>query len=206
MKNLPTSVLTEKAKSEIRSFKLLKLDTYYFTDCDQSIQYSGDTYSPRPIILEGFSASGEMPLEGGTIKIGDVDLTIASLVLNNSLKDKDVVIYETYFDSSMNIVGTELVFEGRVEGQELPDEYWAVLKVSPYRYSMNITIPRRYIIRLCGWTFKSSDCGYSGSETDCSKTWERCGVLGNRARFGGFPFLPKKGTRIMWNDKEWVVK
>lgn len=41
--------------------------------------------------------------------------------------------------------------------------------------------------------FKGSKCGYAGGETDCDRTWEECGDLGNRSRFGGFPAIGGTG-------------
>jgi len=52
----------------------------------------------------------------------------------------------------------------------------------------------RYLKGHCRYKeFKGSLCGYSGSETDCNRTFERCRELGNQARFGGFPGIGKIG-------------
>ena len=56
---------------------------------------------------------------------------------------------------------------------------------------MDINLPgRRFGRTYCSWKFKSLECGYSGTETKCSKTLDSCHGLGNRARFGGFPSIP----------------
>lgn len=38
--------------------------------------------------------------------------------------------------------------------------------------------------------FKGPRCGYTGEETECNRTWQRCKELGNQKRFGGFPSIP----------------
>jgi len=41
--------------------------------------------------------------------------------------------------------------------------------------------------------FKGSHCGYSGSETECDRTFARCKELENQMRFGGFPGVGQTG-------------
>ncbi len=56
---------------------------------------------------------------------------------------------------------------------------------------LNVKIPcRDYIRNHCEWKFKSTQCGYSGGESECDKTLQRCRVLGNYSRYGGFPSIP----------------
>lgn len=43
--------------------------------------------------------------------------------------------------------------------------------------------------------FKGTYCQYSGSETDCDRTFEDCRSKGNESRFGGFPGI---GVRSYW--------
>ena len=48
--------------------------------------------------------------------------------------------------------------------------------------------PDRFLKGHCRYQeFGGSLCGYSGNETECSRTFERCRELGNQKRFGGFP-------------------
>lgn len=42
---------------------------------------------------------------------------------------------------------------------------------------------------MCPHRFKGHRCKYSGAETDCDKTIQRCAELGNTVNHGGFPFL-----------------
>ncbi len=198
MKLLSQQLRAEKAKAEVISFYLVKLDTYCYTDCDVSIMYNGDTYMPLPLQLQDFQSSADMALEGGNIRLGNVDLVVSSLILNNLLKNKNVTIYEAFFDSNNTIIDVDTIFVGRIEGQTIDDEYWATIYVSAYRYNQKTYIPNRRINRTCGWMFKDADCNYSGSETWCSKTWQRCVELNNNARFGGFRFIPVRGTKFTW--------
>jgi len=54
--------------------------------------------------------------------------------------------------------------------------------------------PHRFIKSHCRYQeFKDSLCGYSGTETECSRTFERCRELNNQSRFGGFPGVGSLG-------------
>jgi len=59
----------------------------------------------------------------------------------------------------------------------------------------NYRSPRdRYLKGHCRYEeFKGTLCGYSGTETECNRTWERCKELGNQERFGGFPGVGRIG-------------
>ena len=65
---------------------------------------------------------------------------------------------------------------------------------------LNVIIPgRSYIKSHCQCLFASpviralglgTECGYTGSETECNRTRSRCRALGNQVRFGAFPSTP----------------
>lgn len=55
----------------------------------------------------------------------------------------------------------------------------------------------RYLKNQCRYKdFKGSQCGYTGSETECSRTFTRCKELENEARFGGFPGVGQLGMQV----------
>jgi phage-related protein len=58
-----------------------------------------------------------------------------------------------------------------------------------------IKIPKRVIYaNFCRWGFKDSNCGYSGSDVACTKTFDECRRKNNLKNFGGFPGV--QDTRI----------
>jgi len=40
---------------------------------------------------------------------------------------------------------------------------------------------------VCCWMFRSSACGYKGSQEKCKYTFDDCKRKGNEVRFGGYP-------------------
>ena len=59
---------------------------------------------------------------------------------------------------------------------------------------LDVLIPQRKVIEQCQWEFKSPECGYTGSDTNCGKTFWDCIQKGNEKRFGGFPTV--KTSRV----------
>ena len=59
-----------------------------------------------------------------------------------------------------------------------------------YRYPQ-----QRYLKNHCRYkTFKGTECGYAGAETECNRTFTRCKELENQTRFGGFPGVGMLGV------------
>lgn len=54
---------------------------------------------------------------------------------------------------------------------------------------LDVLIPQRKVIEQCQWEFKSPECGYTGTDTTCGKTFWDCIQKGNEKRFGGFPTI-----------------
>lgn len=58
--------------------------------------------------------------------------------------------------------------------------------------------PLRRQSSSCQWPFKGVECAYSGVETWCDKSHDRCSALGNAMQFGGFRFLPAVMEKEIW--------
>jgi hypothetical protein len=206
MKSYSEQILTEKQKSSVTTFLLVKIGTYCFTDSNIDIQHDGNTYQAYPLQISNIKSSDVSPLDGCTIKIGNVNLTLSSLVLNNLLKEKEVSIYEGWFNADGGLIEAVPVFFGKVDGRSGVDELWATITAMPFHNPWTSRCPRRRISKHCGWLFKDEDCGYSGAATSCNKTWQRCTELGNTAGFGGFRFIPQRGRKFVWGNTIIEVK
>ena len=194
MKSLSSSLLTEKASLQTASCYAVYIGTGTPTrlcNWDVAVTYDSNTYTggvpiDKPTIRDGLT---------GTVKIGNVDDTFTSLVLNGTLKKKDITIYEIYFDDNNAVVDAETLFSGSIDGQII-DVQWCTLTLVPANDGAVVLCPRRRLVPSCGLVFKGTECGYSGTETTCSKTYDGCRNSG--APFGGFRFVPKPGTVFAW--------
>lgn len=146
MKSLGATLLTEKAKGAVTVFNLVNIgDTYFYTDCDVLLSYGGHNYTPMPMQLPAFKSSDGSVLDSGTVKLGNVDRALSSLRLNGNLNNQLIYVYEAWYDSAMALIGTELIFAGKVDGKPALDELWATITVSANINPWTQRFPRRRI-------------------------------------------------------------
>jgi len=54
----------------------------------------------------------------------------------------------------------------------------------------------------CRWKkFKGTECGYTGAQTWCDRSFSRCSALNNTSNFGGFRWLPSIVDKEIWWGK-----
>ena len=195
---MDSNVLNEKAAKQTAScFAVYIAATPAICLCtwDASIELDGYTYTKSipiksPNLYSNYNS-------GGRLSIGNVDGTFTSLIINGSLKNKDISIYEVYFSDTNSVIGYETLFKGKISGQKF-DKKWCDLTLSPFASGSDIMVPRRRIVPSCGFKFKGNDCGYSGASTYCSKIYADCLNEGNP--FGGFRFTPVPGRVVAWGN------
>jgi len=93
--------------------------------------------------------------------------------------------------------GAIILFNGQIDKWSL-DESQLVMTIA----DMNVQWARKPLSRhpaSCRWrVFKGPECGYTGSETWCDRSYARCSALGNTANFGGFRWLPSIMDKEIW--------
>lgn len=147
MKTQSDALRDEQAKKEVTVFRLLKIGSYCYTDYHKGVTFDGDTYDYFLFELPELRYSDGSSLDGGEIKLSSVDLTVASLVLNNLLKNVDVEIREQWYNSSAVLIDTELVFAGKVDGRPAINEKWITIKVSAHLNPWTQRFPRTRITK-----------------------------------------------------------
>ena len=210
---LPRTEIQSLSPSAV--IELFVLDTsalggslYYFhpgtNGLGSSVVWQGVTYSPFPIQMEGFEWSSKGTLPRPTLTVAALDGVVGGLVHNlNDLVGATVTLKRTFakyldtanFPGNVNPTADPTVY--------FPDEPWKVERKSletsdviqfELATPMDIQgakIPKRRVLaNLCAWTFKGTECGYSGGTATCAKTLAACKTnFGATADlpFGGFP-------------------
>lgn len=167
------------------------------------IVWQGQTYSRMPIEASGFEFSGQGKLPRPTLRIANVDQVIGGITRTyGDLLGCKVIRRRTFakFLDAVNFTGGNTTADPTAE---LPqDIYYVERKVSENKLQIEwelaaavdlqgVQLPGRQIIaNLCPWTFKGTECGYTGGTTTCSKTLQACETIwgaGAVLPFGGFP-------------------
>jgi len=199
-RDINSTFKTEKSKQENQPIHLFTLYDYdgggtnlYYTDYDDDIVYNSITYSVFPIKYETVNENTEGEIDTVRIILANVSRLIQSYLESYDLRGKKVSI-KTVWANQLDDT------DAYIEDTFYIDSYTAdqnnvILTLTSKFDVLDLELPaRRFSRNYCGWKFKSTECGYSGSETSCNKTKQRCKELNNYQRFGGFPSIPT--TRI----------
>jgi lambda family phage minor tail protein L len=230
---VPVSALQEIAPGAIIEMFVLELntaqhgvnETYRFhagvnADDSQSIVWAGEEYIRFPIEAEGFEYNGQGQLPRPTLRISNVFGTITALLLTlpDGLEGAKVTrlrtlaryLDATNFPGDVNPLGTpdptaefprEVFYVDRkaVETRDVIEfELAAVFDLAGVR------APRRQCLPNCPWTYRSTECGYAGTnffdvndnpvdssaQDVCGKRLNSCNIRfgdGNNLPHGGFP-------------------
>ena len=195
MRNIPSTFRAEKNSPTNRPIFLYKIYDYdgtndlLFAEYDQTITFNGESFIAFPITHEFIEESGNQEIPQIKMRASNVSRYIQAyleqydlrgkrvdiiLVWANQLNNPDVKIVDTYYIDSY-------------AANEKDVEFTLTSKFDV----LDVSLPSgKYLRTHCRWVFKSSECGYTGSETSCNRTFQRCQELNNVARFGGFPSIP----------------
>ncbi len=195
MRNINDTFRTEKNSPTNKPIFLYKIYDYdgtndlLFAEYDQSVTFNGEVYIAFPITHEFIEESGNQEIPQIKVRASNVSRYLQAyleqydlrgkrvdiiLVWANQLNNPDVKIIDTYYIDSYS-------------ANEQDVEFTLTSKFDV----LDVVLPSgKYLRTHCRWVFKSDQCGYTGSETSCNRTFQRCQELSNVARFGGFPSIP----------------
>lgn len=173
------------------------------------IQWQGQVYQPFPIRAEGFEQSSTGPLPRPTVIVSNVFGVIGAL--NRQYGNLEGAML-TRKRTLARFLDTANFAAGNPDADPAagyPDDVWIVdRKVSQDKrtcvYELaspadvtGMKLPARQVLsRRCGWTYRSSDCGYTGgavARADDTPTTvlaeDRCSLslTGCKKRFGSSP-------------------
>ena len=198
MYTLDSTFKSEKNKSQNFPIYLYTIHLYdgindlHLAEYDADITYDGITYTKFPIKHAGTEETSSGQIDKVTVSIANVNRLIQAylelydwgglkvtitLAWSNQLSDTDANIKFVYYIDSYSASQETVEFT-------LTSKLDILDAQLPYgKYNRN----------YCRWKFKSTECGYSGSETTCNKTTQDCELNKNNIlRYGGFPSIPSR--------------
>lgn len=108
--------------------------------------------------------------------------------------------YATSFVNGLrasNVVHVQEFLRGIIGGWQLYDENTLKITITNELVLWNKK-PLRIQMSSCPWVFKGTECAYSGGESTCDQTYERCRFLGNTDNFGGDRFINSLMQKEIW--------
>lgn len=185
-------VIEGRAVQTAHTFEILvggEWGSWLWTDWDEPIYHDDKEYQPFPIKMGSIKESGDGRIAGVTLAVANIDSDriVQQAVEAYDVMGKEVIINQFFFDEGGNLIAESIDNVFTIRGARATKGQVDFKLDLGFDYLL-ATIPRRQVYRdLCRWEFKGAECGYSGDETLCQKSWEHCKVLGNISNFGGFP-------------------
>lgn len=164
-----------------------------------SVVFDGQTYTPFGCEIEDVMQDAKGQLHDVSISVSNVTREISAYVEFNELRgarvsvcyvhsanlaDPDAVVMEEHYEiMSIQVKGAQFVTfilgHDRIASHQFPSG--------------------RFFRDNCRWIYKSTECGYVGALSTCSKILEGsngCRAHANVIRFGGFPLLSPIAGRL----------
>jgi hypothetical protein len=206
MRSISQDIIDKLESSEITVFHLLEFTvnetTYYYTDCEVKIAHAVDgtdvqTYLPRAFDFDPVSYSSNDIVDSCSIRVDNLDSVLTALFVDNVIIEETAKLYLIIFDDDNTIIDSQLIFNGLINDFQI-DESELKMTVTSIFAKWDQSSGSNHSA-LCRWKkFKGTECGYSGSETECDRTYGRCTQLENSDNFGGFRWLPKIEDVLIW--------
>ncbi|MBN1869400.1 MAG: DUF2163 domain-containing protein [Candidatus Omnitrophica bacterium] len=193
---------SEKSKQENRPIFLYVLEEYdgvnnlYLAGYDQDVSFDSVVYTRFPITHEFVGENNQGRIDQVKVRLANVSRLIQSYLESYDFRGKKVIIRMVWADELSNPDAhmDEIFYIDSYTADQNNVEFTLTSKFDV----LGVDTPaRRYTRNYCAWKFKSAECGYSGEETTCNKTQQRCKQLNNYQRFGAFPSVPTRRIYIM---------
>ena len=206
----------------------LQSGTVRYADADIDLWYGGNKYDSSDFTFDQVATSGSMGVDSVSVTYNNATRAMAAVVLSEDILGRPFTLSFVCCVSSSSIgtvdteAGIDLILEGGlVDGEAMMLEAgentiigghdlfyglvsdWKITEESVWMEIQNELAfwskkPLRKCSSSCPWEFKGTECTYSGVETWCDQSYERCYALLNSDNFGGFRFLPEIEEKEIW--------
>lgn len=193
MRTIPIDVENAYKSETYRETRLVKLDIsgecFCMTSWDTKLLYDSEIYQPRGSLVEEISYSMGKNVNETPLKIDDVDQSIYASLGEHGNENSFVTIWAAIVNDKNLIVSTVQIFKGTIDYWNTEVGVVNLYGITKFRDFANFTTSK--FSASCRWKkFKGTECQYTGTVTECDRTYDTCVGLGNEDNFGGFPFLP----------------
>lgn len=180
------------------TYKWTSLDVDYNIPNGVSTTTSG-LFTSIGFTFDSLSYSTGNIVDDAQIRLSNLDSVQTAIFVENDMQGETARIYAAVIDEAdYSLVGDVilLLFEGEIDSFELYEDE-IQLKIGSIFSKWNHKAAALHSAS-CRWRkFKGTRCTYSGNETTCDRSYNRCAELGNTANFGGFRFLPQLMNRTL---------
>ena len=188
----------EVEKDEIIPRKLLKIEieggSIFILDNEtmESLRYNGEDYFGAPLIYDEIVKDDNTSVSKLNIQLSNVGLAISGIIgqRGDVITNAPAVLTLVFLDVNTNTLLADykqVLYAGRCNNLKLDYENASMdIETSLGGYEIQAPV-MKYRTTCQVRRFKDCRCGYTGEETKCDRTFERCKELENEENFRGFP-------------------
>lgn len=199
---LTDAFIAEKNKLSNKPIYLYEIENFdgqsnnlTFAAYDDDIVFNGKTYLKFPLTHESVGENTTGEIDAVMVRVSNVSQFIQNKLESYDLRGKKIIItmvFANLLSSALNLIEHSYYIDSYNAGVEVV-EFTCTSKFD----LMKLELPTRKFWRnFCSWKFKSAQCAYAGSATNCNKTFQKCKELNNSVRFGGFPSIPSRQVYV----------
>ena len=189
---------SEIEKDEIIPRRLLKIEldggSIYVLDNEtlETLYFNGEQYLGAPLVYDEIRKDDMSSVSKINVQLSNVGLAISGIIgqRGDVITNAPAVLTLVFLDMNSNTLLNEykqILFAGKCNNLKLDYES-ASVDIETVLGGYEIQAPiMKYRTTCQVRRFKDCRCGYTGEETKCDRTFDRCKELGNEANFAGFP-------------------
>ena len=155
----------------------------------------GNEWTALGFEIDGWDESGKGEITQLTLRLSNVDRVAGGyLEAEDGAIGTIATIRIIHFDH-LDLTDAEIEAEYEIVKAKA-DAHWVTITLGLVNPMLQRFPKHRYLANYCRWVFKSTECGYTGSETTCDRTLSDCEDRDNTKRFGGFIGIPGEGLYL----------
>ena len=200
MKTLPPALLSAFGSQQYIPTLLVDLDIsihkFRFTTWSTSIYYNSTLYIPRGFELVGLPTTAGEVATRISLVFDDVDRALNSTIRKFGTKEDPVLLYVASLTNIGKVDGTAYnFFKGVIDNWDNDPKTLSLDGVVKIGKQLNRSTTAKFS-PPCRWRqFKGTECQYSGPESECERSYDKCKSLSNTVNFGGQRFVPSLVNR-----------
>ncbi len=154
-------------------------------------------YEHFDMTVDGIESSADRAVDTVTLSFANASRQFAAVVMNEEIRHRRAVASFVCRDANNRIiVGPRVLYKGLISTWEMTETRIDIPVVSLFALWHRKTLRKAQV--NCNWPFKGTECTYSGAETWCDQSYERCVVLSNQINFSESRFLPSLTEKDIW--------
>ena len=190
--------MSEVEKDEIIPRRLLKIElkggSIYILDNEtlETLRYNGEDYIGAPLSFGEITKDDSTSVSKLNLQLSNVGLAISGIIgqRGDVITNAPAILTLVFLDLNTNTLIPDIkqvLYAGRCNNLKLDYEN-ATMDIETTLGGYEIMAPAMKYRTTCQVRrFKDCRCGYTGEETSCDRTFERCKELDNHNNFRGFP-------------------